>query len=283
VGTVTLMSTPPFDADTPGVLVLPHGPRRGEYFEVDITGLDVDGHGVGHTRAIVGPQRAPKTWRWSLRGCVPGDRVSVDAGGAHGTHAWGRVSGLLVASPNRVPAPCAHYAADPGDPRGCGGCTLQALPLALQHEHKRSLVERFFRQHRLLRDTVVLPVLADTDAWRYRNKMEFSFGTDCNKHFALGLHPGGFRHEVFSLRDCHLISEAGGAITAAIAAALAELGIQPWHERTNTGWLRSLTVREGRRSGERLIELTTADVDTVAFGDSEITPDEAAGLLRTDR
>ena len=50
---------------------------------------------------------------------------------------------------------------------------------------------------------------------------------------------------------------------------------QPFHIADNSGFLRTLTIREGKRTGERLIELTTSDDQNV---DTAAGPREAGDL-----
>jgi 23S rRNA (uracil1939-C5)-methyltransferase len=112
-------------------------------------------------------------------------------------------------------------------------------------------------------DARVAEVMGQSDPWYYRNKMEFSFATTREGALALGLYPTGFRREVLALRACYLLSPAAGPLLAAVRGWAAEQGLAAYRHRDNCGWLRTLTLREGKRTGQRMAILTTAATDAV--------------------
>ncbi len=265
------------DGTSGNPVAVAHGPRRGERFVLRVEELDGDGLGVARLHALLGPQQVPRTWRFELRATFPGDVVEVEAGGARRGDAWGRVVALHEASPWREPPRCPHAAASPADRRACGGCPLQAIPHARQLGAKHERVERLLVRA-LGPETVVRAPIAAPSPWNWRNKMELSFGRDADGAFALGQHPGGYRYEVFRLRECHLLPPDAAALAVQLGAELEGLGLEPHDERRAQGWLRTLTVR-ATTTGDRLLEVTTADVDAVATGTGELAQPDAAALL----
>lgn len=252
---------------------LPHSPRGGDRFEVHITGLDGDGAGTGALDALVGPQRAPRRYVWHVRGAIPGDHLAMEADGSGRGDVWGRVVDVITPSPDRVTPPCPHFGRGPGDRPVCGGCTLQALPYAMQLAAKHDRVRRCLNGSGL-REPPMLPIVAAPSTLNYRNKMEFSFGHEGGR-LVLGLHPPGMRYEILALDQCRLPHPLTAAVLPRVAERLGAMGLMPHNERTGAGWLRNLTVRDALHTGQRLVELTVGGAERVVIDGQERGFDDA--------
>ena len=145
-------------------------------------------------------------------------------------------------------AGCGHFGAREEPGRGCGGCTVQALEYPRQLQAKQDLVRRVLK-----REEVQAPVPA-VDEWFYRNKMELTFGDDRDRVFALGLRPTGWHREVIGLRECFLMEPQMVPIARAV---------EDWAKDKPLDWLIQLTMRSGKRTGQRLLELVTTHAATV--------------------
>jgi 23S rRNA (uracil1939-C5)-methyltransferase len=117
------------------------------------------------------------------------------------------------------------------------------------------------------------------EQWRYRNKLEYSFGTDDSGELVCGFHEPGSWRRIVPLEDCLLASEHGNAARNAVVAWCRAQGLAAFDRRSREGFLRNLVVREGRRSGELQLRLVTADGEL--DGDSLARAVDADGLLWT--
>jgi len=81
---------------------------------------------------------------------------------------------------------------------------------------------------------------------------------DGEKRVALGLRRKGRFYGVVNLAECFLMSEAAPRLVAAAREWAATSGFPPYHLRRHEGVLRYLVVREGKRTGDRLVLLVTA-------------------------
>jgi 23S rRNA (uracil1939-C5)-methyltransferase len=103
--------------------------------------------------------------------------------------------------------------------------------------------------------------------WRYRNKLEYSFGTGPDGTLVCGFHAPGRYDQIVPLDDCLLASERGNAAREQVLAWCREQGLSPWDRRDRRGLLRNLVVREGRRTGELQVRLVTSpgaiDIDSL--------------------
>ena len=172
--------------------------------------------------------------------------------------AFGRAVEVLEASPDRVPPDC-PWAGD------CGGCTFRHAAYSAQLRFKKEvLVESLHGipdAQALVRDIVPADAIND-----YRNKMVFSFGTTLEGDLVLGLHRRGSFIHILPADACKLQSEASREIIRRVVALARDMGIPAFHEIRKTPGLRTLTVREARGTGQRMVELltTTPDDDLAA-------------------
>jgi 23S rRNA (uracil1939-C5)-methyltransferase len=95
------------------------------------------------------------------------------------------------------------------------------------------------------------------EQWRYRNKLEYSFGTGDDGTLVCGFHAPGRFDRILSLEDCLLASERGNAAREQVLGWARAQGLEAWDRRTQDGFLRNLVVREGRRTGELQVRLVT--------------------------
>ncbi len=187
-------------------------PRPGDILDLEVTTLAYGGRGVARVDDFV----------VFVRGALPGDRVRARVTKRKRRHAEARAVELLRPSAERVAPRCRHA----GE---CGGCEWQSLAYERQLEAKQSQVVEALAHLGGLDDYELEPILGMPDPWRYRNKMEFSFGADEGR-LVLGLHRKGSWREIVEVEDCLLASERINAARAAVAAAARELGLTA-HDR----------------------------------------------------
>jgi 23S rRNA (uracil1939-C5)-methyltransferase len=109
------------------------------------------------------------------------------------------------------------------------------------------------------------PIMPALEQWRYRNKLEYSFGTAPSgsdpatsaPRLICGFHAPGRWEEIVEVTDCMLASEASNRAREEVVAFCREHNLEAYDRRTNTGFLRNLVVREGRRTGQIQVRLVT--------------------------
>ncbi|MBS0621106.1 MAG: 23S rRNA (uracil(1939)-C(5))-methyltransferase RlmD [Verrucomicrobia bacterium] len=179
-------------------------------------------------------------------GGVIGDTLLVDILSKRRGRVRGVAKEVLSPSPLRVVPRCAHA------PR-CGGCTWQQIDYAAQLEEKqRRMLALFTPWQEVLR-----PIIACRDPWAYRNKMEFSFSQNKAGEQFLGLVLAGSKGYVFNVTECHLVSPWFTEVLNRVRAWWKASGLSAYR-MNNTGSLRSLILREGKRTGDRLAMLTVS-------------------------
>ena len=198
-----------------------------------------------------------------VKGALPGERVRARITGRQKRHILAETIEVLEASPLRQAAPCPHFGV-------CGGCSWQHLKHEEQLLWKRQHVVDAFERIAKIPVGEVSATLSSPVAYRYRNKMEFSFGAsrwltreeidsgeEFTTSFALGLHVPGRFDKVRHITTCLLQSEVGDAILQHTHRCAEEFGIAPYHQRQHTGFARSLVVRTSASTGSVMTVLIT--------------------------
>jgi 23S rRNA (uracil1939-C5)-methyltransferase len=214
--------------------------RRDEELELRIDSLAFGGNGVARLDGFV----------VFVRAGLPGDTVRARVTKVQRRHAEAITTEVLEAGPQRVAAPCAHYPA-------CGGCRFQDLAYEAQLSAKQSWVEDSLRRIAGFAQPPCEAIVAAEELFGYRNKMEYSF-TAAPGGPTLGLHRAGRWDEVLELETCHLTSELGNRIRNTIRDWAREERLEPYDTRAGKGYLRHLVVREGRQTGQALVQLVTS-------------------------
>ena len=219
---------------------MPPPVQRDQELELTIDSLAYGGNGVARLDGFV----------VFVRRGLPGDTVRARVTKVQRRHAEAVTEEVLVAGPQRVDAPCAHYPA-------CGGCRFQDLAYDAQLAAKAQWVADSFQRLAGLPDAPLEEIVPAASQFHYRNKMEYSF-TETEDGPALGLHRAGRWDEVLQIDECWLTTDLGNAIRNRIAEWAREEKLAAYDQETQEGYLRHLVVREGRNTGQALVQLVTA-------------------------
>jgi len=256
----------------------PPRPRRGDELELEISSLAQGGRGVARTEG---------GFVIFVAGGLPGDRVRARVGKSKKSHAEATAIELLEAAPERIPDRCVH-GSEP-----CPGSPWQGLPYELQLRHKEQQVAEALERLGGFEDIELEPITEAVEQWRYRNKLEYSFGPDRDARagVALGFHARGRWDRTVDVDDCLLASEANNAARNSVREWARDEVIPAYDPGTRVGVLRNLVVRDGRRTGQIQTRLVTTpssipepptDLHTVIEGDRGST-NGPTGVLGDER
>jgi 23S rRNA (uracil1939-C5)-methyltransferase len=185
-----------------------------------------------------------------VRRGLPGDLVRARVTKVKRNHAEAVAVDVLEPGPVRVDAPCRHFPA-------CGGCRFQDLAYAAQLDAKEAQVRDALVRLAGIPEPTLEPIVPAESPYFYRNKMEYSF-TRTEEGPALGLHRAGRWDEVLEIQRCWLTTELGNAIRNTVREWAREERLEAYDQADGTGYLRHLVVREGRNTGQVLVQLVTA-------------------------
>jgi 23S rRNA (uracil1939-C5)-methyltransferase len=186
-----------------------------------------------------------------VEGAVPGDRVEARITRRKPHYAEARTERIVEPSADRVAPRCSHAGL-------CGGCRFQDLDYDVQLRHKERQVAECL-QHLGGLAATIRPIIPAPERFGYRNKMEYSFGRDREGTLTLGLHRRGFFDRPFDLERCHIAGERSSDLVACVRDLARAEALTAYDTRRHEGLLRFLVVREGKRTGQVMVNLVASE------------------------
>jgi 23S rRNA (uracil1939-C5)-methyltransferase len=268
-------------------------PRVGDELELEIESLAFGGEGVARV-SVVDPDRpaGESGYVVFVAGAVPGDRVRAVLHKRKRSYAHARTLEVLAPGPERIPPRAEHP-----------GVAWQVLSYERQLQIKAEQVrDALVRLGGLSGFEMEEPVPA-LQQWRYRNKLEYSFGGGGDAgELVCGFHmPAGGR-AVAPMGDCLLASELGNRAREIALRWCREQRLQAWDRGRDRepgaprgqapgpaadgrARLRNLVVREGRRTSCLQVRLVTTrgelEIDGLAAALSAELGEQLSGVLWT--
>ena len=245
-------------------------PRRDETLELEIEDIAQGGRGIARRNGYV----------VFVAGGLPGDLVSARVSRSKKNFAEATATEILRPGTERRPDVCVHD----GEP--CPGAPWQGLPYERQLAEKQGQVDEALRRIGGLDSFELDPIVPAAAEWRYRNKLEYTFGRS-DSGLALGFHARGRWDRVVNVDDCHLATERGNDARNKVRRWAVAQELPALDRHTGEGVLRNLVVREGLRTGDLQTRLVTSpasierppvDLHTVIEGPSGTT-DGPTGAL----
>ena len=247
---------------------------RGELLELEIDSLAFGGRGIARADGLV----------VFVAGALPGDLVRAEITKGKKRFAEARTVEVVRAAADRLPDTCVHG----GEP--CPGAPWQGLPYERQLAHKQEQVAEALARIGGLEGFELEEIVPALEQWRYRNKLEYSFGEDEDQP-TLGFHARGRWDLIVDVEDCHLASAAGNEARTAVREWARAEAVPAYDARARRGVLRNLAVREGRRTEQIQTRLVTTkarfprppvDLHTIVEGDSG-SSEGPTGVLGEER
>jgi 23S rRNA (uracil1939-C5)-methyltransferase len=245
-------------------------PQRGDELELTVTSLAFGGEGVA--------RMGDGGYVVFVAGAVPGDRVRAVVHKRKRSYAHARTLEVLRPSPERI-EPLADH---PGVP-------WQVLPYERQLEVKQQQVHEALERLGRLSGFELEPIVPALQRWRYRNKLEYSFGMDGERgELVCGFHAPAGGNRVLAMRDCLLASERGNYARELALRWCEQQGLEAWDRGRSSGAgpaghaargrggrgaaraervgpapdgrarLRNLVVREGRATEQLQVRIVTS-------------------------
>jgi tRNA/tmRNA/rRNA uracil-C5-methylase (TrmA/RlmC/RlmD family) len=210
-------------------------PERGQELELTVDSLAYGGEGVarlGEHGYVV-----------FVAGAIPGDRVRAVVYKRKRNYAHARTLEILQAGPERI-APRAEH---PGVP-------WQVLPYGRQLEIKQTQAQDALRRLGGFEGFTVEPIMPALEQWRYRNKLEYSFGHDLSNRarppeLVCGFHAPAGWNMVLAIDDCLLASDEGNRARRVAMEWCREQGLRAWSRGGEEGG--GLGDRPGDTAGVR--------------------------------
>lgn len=188
-------------------------------------------------------------------GLLPGERATVVLShkSPHAARAFATVARRHSAAAERTVPACIGYGR-------CGGCVLQHMAYPAQLGFKRGLVVDELRAAGLLHgapDDVCSACAGSTSELGYRTRVKLVAAPGGPAGILLGAYLPR-THEVLDMAGCRVNAPRLTAIARTLTRSAGALGIRPYVERTGTGQLRYVLLREVH-SGAAQVSLVVAE------------------------
>jgi len=219
--------------------------KENEQFQLKIDNIAFGGYGVGRIDRRV----------FFVKGAYPGETAEIETIRVRRGLTYGRCINLLEKSPYRQEAPCDIF-------QDCGGCSWQDIDYEKQFEFKTlTVLDSLEHIGKLENLPEIEPIRAENE-FRYRNKMEFTFGGEPGQIFA-GLHRQGRYDMLIPARGCMLMPEVGNRIIESVEKSANRLGLSSYDPNQKNGLLRHLTMRFSETEGKYLAAITVFEPATM--------------------
>jgi 23S rRNA (uracil1939-C5)-methyltransferase len=222
-------------------------PRRGDVIELAIDDLAFGGEAVGRVDGYV----------MFVRGGVPGDRLRVRVTETRARFGRAAIESVETPSPHRVAAPCPYFGR-------CGGCRLQHMGYEAQLAFKAQQVRDCLERLGAVGAFELRPILPAPEPYGYRNKMEFTVAPGPQGP-VIGLHEADRYDVVLDIERCLLQSEPMNTLLGEVRTQVRARGLGVWDQDTEQGLLRFVTLREGRRTGQAMVNVVAAAPDVATL------------------
>ncbi|MCQ2310134.1 MAG: 23S rRNA (uracil(1939)-C(5))-methyltransferase RlmD [Paludibacteraceae bacterium] len=228
--------------------------------DIEITGIAAEGKALTRIDDIV----------CFVPYCVPGDVVDLQVTKKKHSFMEARVLRYKKMSTQRCEAVCKHYGT-------CGGCKWQILPYTEQLRWKQQQVEDNLRRIGKIELPEISPILGSKKIYQYRNKLEFAFAdhkwlTTEEMKSGIPFEPGlGFHipncfDKVLQIDECHLMEGLQNDIRNGVYRYAVEQGMSFYNERSHTGQLRNLMIRNNNEGDWMVVVVFAEPMDDKAFG-----------------
>jgi 23S rRNA (uracil1939-C5)-methyltransferase len=213
---------------------------------VDIDDLAYGGMGVGRVDGFV----------VFVEGALPGERIAARVVKKKKNHAQAVIDRIERPSPHRVAEPpCPVF----GE---CGGCTWQNFDYEQQTVWKQKQVADTLKHLGGQDGDYELRTIEPSPRpWRYRNKMEFTFGENEQGEAILGFHRRGRFDSLLPIDACLIQPEPFDAILRVLTACAREKGLSTYDPRRHEGFLRQAVLRHSLTTGQSMLALLTTRGD----------------------
>ena len=216
--------------------------KKGEIYEGVIEKVDFPNKGI----VITDGQKV------TVKNGMPGQKVRFMINKKRSGRAEGRLLEVLEKSLLETREPVCSIFPE------CGGCMYQTMSYENQLKMKECQVRELLDDALNGTDYQWEGIHGSPIEFRYRNKMEFSFG-DAYKDgpLTLGLHKKGSTYDVLTADDCQLVHEDMTKILTCVHEYFLKRNVSYYKKMQHTGYLRHLLLRRGVTTGEILVHVIT--------------------------
>lgn len=200
--------------------------------EIEIAGYSKKGHGIADEPKAV-----------EVIGAVKGDVILAKLLKRVKKRHQTELLKVLKPAKERQEARCKHASR-------CGGCKWQQIDYKAQLAEKKASIQALYPGE------TIGEVTPCDDPWHYRGKMEFTFSQNRAGDRFLGLMRSKGRFIVENIEECYIAPQWMSAVLQSVRTWWIDSDLQAFHPASGNGDLRTLTMRYGQNTDEKMVFLT---------------------------
>ena len=170
---------------------------------------------------------------------APGDIVEVKKWRKEKKKCVAYEYAILEPSSIRVKPECKHFGV-------CGGCLLQHLPYEEQLKFKEQKLSELLEMN--------VEVLPCPKIYGYRNRIDVAITTR-----GIGFRRRGTWWDVTDVKSCRIFGDKSEKALRSVRDLIEDLKLVPWDLKKSNGFLRYIVLREGKFTGEFMVNLVTSE------------------------
>jgi 23S rRNA (uracil1939-C5)-methyltransferase len=180
---------------------------------------------------------------------IPGDIAWIKITKVKPNFAEAVLLDITSPSPYRIEPNCLYF-------EKCGGCYWQNLPYEKQLQYKEGNLKDNLERIGKINPSLVGEFIPSKEHFNYRNKVELTFSTE-NDETILGFHYKGRFDQVIGINACNIASPITNKIISIVRRWAKDSGLKAYNPKIHDGFLRHLSVREAKNTGEVLVNIST--------------------------
>lgn len=196
-----------------------------------------------------------------VKNALPGQTVLVRITKKRAARAEAALYKVLAPAPCEKKPSCAEFGS-------CGGCLFLSFPKEVERELKENEIRHLLQTVDPHVDSWFEGILDSPISEEYRNKMELSFGDqEKGGDLVLGMHKRGSFYDIADASSCQIVDSDCRTIIQKTGDFFAKEQVPFFHRKEKKGYLRHLLIREGKKTGEILVDVvTTNQTQTLSNG-----------------
>ena len=183
-----------------------------------------------------------------VKGAVKGETVKIKLIKVNKTYGIAKLLEVIVPSQHREKPVCSIY-------KRCGGCNLQHISYPEQLNFKTQRVKDVMERVGKLENTKIHNTIGMEFPYNYRNKVQLPVGS-IDSEIVVGFYAPR-SHDIINMEHCYIQSKLGDKVILILKEWMKENKIKPYDEKTHSGIIRHIMLREGFRTKEVMVVIVT--------------------------
>lgn len=179
--------------------------------------------------------------KYLIHGVIDGEDIEVETDGRYPS-----LKRVLTKSEERIENGCPFQSE-------CGGCQFQHVNYEYELKLKKDYLTDLFKGFKQIKNIDIIPMEKPKE---YRNKSIMTYKLSKSKKVVCGFYEE-YSHRLVTVTNCSLQSKQANIVIDALNKVLSKNKIMPYDEKTRTGTIRHVYIRNGFSTNEIMLVIIT--------------------------